>query len=647
LLTIVEEVPDTFGDIPEDWHFYDPDTGEELKAVDMMRDVMKVACAMIVLPETVAAEVLKINAAMIADADLAGKGREDQPHITVKYGVREDLGQTAEALVEFYPFEVTLGKTKIFEPSANSKGAAVVVVEVIAPILQQLHDKVNDCIGLRHDGTDYVPHITLAYINCRSADSSNASAATTKCVVDGIVTDTYELADFFKAEAFKNHGFDGIDIPRQRVMVCSMLRTLHDPEIVELIVKLVPVDMVDDLSRLKGASKVAFGNQYVLGYGNAPDLEDPVALRIDVANAFAAAIAETVTKLPRRSLVTESRTDKFGTAVSATDGKGTIIESPLTGSGAEISSSPAWWSMEGSAASRASNIKHDSNIADRRTASKTYVAPEIRKKYEGLTDFEGITFTASAVTIKRVNKKEWTFDLGGSRLVSKAGEDEEDEEVEEIILDILKGFEEVVPAMEHELASTHLDSATEMRDALDVESSIQFSVLNEKALQYARKRAAEMVGKKWVDGELVDNPNAVWAITETTRDVLRTLIDDAFGQGQTPAELATSIENTGIFGAWRADLIASTEMARATRQGARDTAKEVGVIGKSSETSGDHTEDNCDGSCDEAEDRGVIALDEDYGVTGHWDGPGCNCVEVFYTADDPEAADLLEPEEVA
>jgi 2'-5' RNA ligase len=434
LLTIVEEVPDTFGDIPEDWHFYDPDTGEELKAVDMMRDVMKVACAMIVLPETVAAEVLKINAAMIADADLAGKGREDQPHITVKYGVREDLGQTAEALVEFYPFEVTLGKTKIFEPSANSKGAAVVVVEVIAPILQQLHDKVNDCIGLRHDGTDYVPHVTLAYVSAEEAE-----------------------------------------------------------------------------------------------------------------------------------------------------------------------------------------------------------------KYDGRTDLEGVKFTASAVTIKRVGKKEWTFDLGGSRLVSKAGEDEEDEEVEEIILDILKGFEEVVPAMEHELASTHLDSATEMRDALDVESSIQFSVLNEKALQYARKRAAEMVGKKWVDGELVDNPNAVWAITETTRDVLRTLIDDAFGQGQTPAELATSIENTGIFGAARADMIASTEMSKATIQGALSTAREVGVVGKDWQTSGDHDlDDECDGN----EDDGVIALEDNFssGDDGPPAHPNCNCAMSFYTADDPEAADLLEPE---
>jgi 2'-5' RNA ligase len=426
-----------------DWHYYDPASGEEVPApgdelkaagADMMRDVMKVATAMIVLPEEIASQVLNAGADLIPEEDLASKGREDEPHITIKYGVREDLDQTAEALVEFYPFDVTLGKTRVFPPSQNSGGGAVVYVEAIAPILESLHNKIGDSIGLRHDGADYVPHITLGYVNADSAE-----------------------------------------------------------------------------------------------------------------------------------------------------------------------------------------------------------------KYDGLGALEGLKFTASAITIKRKEGKPWTFDLGGAHLAAKAGEDDElDPEIEEIMRDILEGFEEIVPAVQNELEGTYLDQAQSM--AVEMESSIQLSVLNKRALEYARARAAEMVGMKWVGGELVTNPNAIWAITDTTRDVLKGLIENAFTQGQTPAQLGVSIEQTGIFSAWRADLIASTEMARATRQGARDTAKEVGVVGKSSETSGDHTEENCDGSCDEAEDRGVIAIDEDYGVAGHFDGPGCNCVEVFYTADDPEAADIVEPE---
>jgi SPP1 gp7 family putative phage head morphogenesis protein len=430
---IAKEVP-SLGDVPEGWHFYDPATGEELKAVDMMRDITKTGCAMIVLPEAIAAEVLEKGAALIAEEDVAGKGREGEPHITLKFGVRENVGETAEALAEFYPFEVTLGKTKIFAPSQNSEGAAVVYAEAIAPILSDLHTKISDAIGLRHDGADYVPHITLAYV------------------------------DKDKAE-----------------------------------------------------------------------------------------------------------------------------------------------------------------------------------KYDGLTDFESLKFTANAITIRRKEGGKWTFDLGGAQLTAKAGDDEEDEDIEEIILDILKGFQELVPAVQNELEGTYLDQAQQM--AVEMGSSVQLSVLNQRALDYARARAAEMVGMKWVDDELVTNPNAVWAITDTTRDVLKDLITNAFTQGQTPAELTKSIEQTGVFSASRADMIASTEMAKATIQGSLSTAKDVGAIGKQWETSGDH---DIDDECNDNEDDGTVAIDENFssGDDGPPAHPNCNCALVYITADDPEAADLLEPEAV-
>jgi 2'-5' RNA ligase len=437
VVALTKEVPSgNLGDVPEGWHFYDPESGEELKAVEMQRDQTHMACAMIVLPDLIASEVTSRKAVLIDDADLAGKGRDEEPHITLKYGVREDLGDTAEALVEFYPFEVRLGKMAVFPPNANSDGAAIVYVEVDAPILKDIHDRLNDSIGLRHDGADYIPHVTLAYVN----------------------------------------------------------------------------------------------------------------------------------------------------------------------------------------------------------------ADEV-EKYSGLTDFEGLSFTANAVTIKRQKGTDWRIDLGGASLVSKAGSDEEDEEIEEIILDILKSFDEIVPAVQSELAATYLDQATKVRDAFEMASTVQLSVLNERALDYARTRAAEMVGMKWVNDELVTNPNAVWAITDTTRDVLKDLIANAFTQGQTPAELTDSIEQTGIFSAWRADMIASTEMAKATVQGSLSTAKDVGAVGKMWETSGDHDlDDECDGNVDD----GAVAINDTFssGDDGPPAHPNCNCAMVYLTADDPEAAHLLEPETV-
>lgn len=236
------------------------------------------------------------------------------------------------------------------------------------------------------------------------------------------------------------------------------------------------------------------------------------------------------------------------------------------------------------------------------------------------------------------------FRVAANALAMKDEDDDDDDvsdEIQDIIANILENFSELIDPISAELAATYLDQASGLMDALEMTESVQLSVLNKRALAFAKARAAEMVGKKFVDGELVDNPDAQWVITDTTRTALNALIPKAFEDGMTPADLTGAIDDLGIFSSWRSDLIASTEMANAQRNGARDTASDVGVIGKASQTSGDHTEDNCDGSCDEAEELGVIDIDDDYGVDGHFQGPNCNCVEVFYTADDPEAADLL------
>lgn len=198
------------------------------------------------------------------------------------------------------------------------------------------------------------------------------------------------------------------------------------------------------------------------------------------------------------------------------------------------------------------------------------------------------------------------------------------------------------------MSSVFYDQAEELSELFEQElgltTGISFSVVNEQALAYAKERAAELVGKKWVGGELVDNPDAHWAITDTTRNQLQGLVSAAFEQGFTPAQLTAQVEESGVFSSARADMIASTEMARAQIKGALYTAGQVGVVGKSSEVSGDHDQDD---ECDEAEDDGVIAIDDNFtpGDDGPPYHPNCNCALVFYTKDDPEAADLVDDEE--
>ncbi|HWJ39869.1 MAG TPA: phage minor head protein, partial [Candidatus Limnocylindrales bacterium] len=125
-----------------------------------------------------------------------------------------------------------------------------------------------------------------------------------------------------------------------------------------------------------------------------------------------------------------------------------------------------------------------------------------------------------------------------------------------------------------------------------------------------------------------------------TREVLRASVKQAFEEGWTPVDLEKRIEESGIFGEARAEMVAKTEMARAQVEGALWTAREVGVVAKRTELSGDHDQDD---ECNDAVDDGVIAIDDEFTPGGdppfH---PNCNCALVFYTAADPEAAEFVE-----
>ena len=70
---------------------------------------------------------------------------------------------------------------------------------------------------------------------------------------------------------------------------------------------------------------------------------------------------------------------------------------------------------------------------------------------------------------------------------------------------------------------------------------------------------AEMVGKRWVDGELVDNPNAEWRIDEATRDEIRSVIEKGLNDNIGHDAIADAIREAGAFSEDRAEMIANTE----------------------------------------------------------------------------------------
>ena len=76
----------------------------------------------------------------IDPADLAGKGIEEQPHITVRSGISgSDLNGLRHYLRSLNPFEITFGKVSFLPAIVNSDHAAVLTVDVIGPLFQEIH----------------------------------------------------------------------------------------------------------------------------------------------------------------------------------------------------------------------------------------------------------------------------------------------------------------------------------------------------------------------------------------------------------------------------------------------------------------------------------------------------------------------------
>jgi hypothetical protein len=156
-----------------------------------------------------------------------------------------------------------------------------------------------------------------------------------------------------------------------------------------------------------------------------------------------------------------------------------------------------------------------------------------------------------------------------------------------------------------------------------------FMQVNQGAVEYAQNWAAEMVGKKWVNEKLVDNPDARWVITESTRDWLRDAIEKAFTVGASPAQLAKSIQASQAFSKTQARMIAHTEIQSAAIYSMVKGARAAGATHKRSSISADHRGEDV---CSMAAAAGDVPIDFVYPGGLKWPlyHPNCRCSISFF-----------------
>jgi 2'-5' RNA ligase len=106
----------------------------------------------------------------IPNEHLAGDGKDvgsGGNHVTVRYGIRGDDTDGIRKYIEVQkPFTARLGKTDVFPPTPNSKGAAVVHAQVISPELERMNEEIQKRGDFEPPSFDnYTPHATIAYID--------------------------------------------------------------------------------------------------------------------------------------------------------------------------------------------------------------------------------------------------------------------------------------------------------------------------------------------------------------------------------------------------------------------------------------------------------------------------------------------------
>lgn len=105
--------------------------------------------------------ILKRMIAGIEEDDLAEGGREETPHVTVKYGLlTKDADEVREIVEGLGPVHIALGRTSLFESPEHD----VVKVDAEGDNLRRLNALISDSLEHQDKHDQYQPHVTLAYV---------------------------------------------------------------------------------------------------------------------------------------------------------------------------------------------------------------------------------------------------------------------------------------------------------------------------------------------------------------------------------------------------------------------------------------------------------------------------------------------------
>lgn len=133
------------------------------------------SCLMMQLPTELADRVRAFGNAIadgdIYDGDEGEQGREDDPHVTVKYGLHTDSADLVSDTLAMSNLNEVSSIVEIVGMSAfHNEEYVVLKLDVESLYLNELHRALSDELANSDSHPEYHPHVTIAYLKHREDD---------------------------------------------------------------------------------------------------------------------------------------------------------------------------------------------------------------------------------------------------------------------------------------------------------------------------------------------------------------------------------------------------------------------------------------------------------------------------------------------
>lgn len=121
----------------------------------------------VIVPDVIAKPILNWGKINVPDYDLfsdpkdGSLGREEESHITVKYGLHTDNPDEVKKIIAgFGSFPVSLGKIDKFESPEHD----VLIIKINSPKIKELNELISENLDYTDSHPRYIPHLTIAYV---------------------------------------------------------------------------------------------------------------------------------------------------------------------------------------------------------------------------------------------------------------------------------------------------------------------------------------------------------------------------------------------------------------------------------------------------------------------------------------------------